>query len=162
MQHTVPYTPRQNGVVERKNHTLQEIANYMIQSNILSLKYLVKYINYEKYKLNHTLTKDLKNIITLEESWNNINPNVIHFRVFGSVAWAHIPDEKMKALQPKSGSVFLLVILKMSKVTDFFNLIQIKLLFEEMLNLMKISWPASLIRHFFLLRLLQNISPAGK
>jgi hypothetical protein len=39
------------------------------------------------------------------EKWinrNNIKPNVIHFCVFGNVAWAHIPDEKMKALQPKS------------------------------------------------------------
>jgi hypothetical protein len=27
---------------------------------------------------------------------------VSHFCVFGSIAWAHIPDEKRKALQPKS------------------------------------------------------------
>ena len=29
-QHIVPYTPKQNGVVERKNHTLKEMANCMI------------------------------------------------------------------------------------------------------------------------------------
>ena len=29
-------------------------------------------------------------------------PDVSHFRVFGSEAWAHIPDEKHKALEPKS------------------------------------------------------------
>ena len=29
-QHTIPYTPQQNGVAERKNHTLKEMANYMI------------------------------------------------------------------------------------------------------------------------------------
>jgi hypothetical protein len=52
----------------------------------------------------------------------------------------------------KVRSVFLLDILKMSKVTDFFNLIPMKLLLEEMLNLMKISWPASLIRCLCLLR----------
>jgi hypothetical protein len=46
----------------------------------------------------------------------------------------------------------LLVILKMSKVTDFFNHIVIKLLLEEMLNLKKLSWPTSLIRRLFLLR----------
>ena len=30
-QHTVPYTPQQNGVAEWKNHTLKEMANCMIQ-----------------------------------------------------------------------------------------------------------------------------------
>ena len=28
-------------------------------------------------------------------------PKISHFRVFGCEAWAHIPDEKQKALQPK-------------------------------------------------------------
>ena len=32
MQHIVPYTPRQNVVAKRKNHTLKEIENCMIQS----------------------------------------------------------------------------------------------------------------------------------
>jgi hypothetical protein len=30
MQHTIPYTPQKNGVVERKNHTLKEMENCMI------------------------------------------------------------------------------------------------------------------------------------
>jgi hypothetical protein len=53
---------------------------------------------------------------------------------------------KGKLYSLKVRSVFLLDILKMSKVTDFFNLIPMKLLLEEMLNLMKISWPVSLIQ----------------
>ena len=31
-----------------------------------------------------------------------IKPDASHFRVFGSEAWDHIPDEKHKALEPKS------------------------------------------------------------
>jgi hypothetical protein len=77
------------------------MANCMTQSKGLSLKYWVEFINYENYIVNNTPTKDLKNI-TLEEIWNNINPNVIHFHVFCSVAWAHILDEKRKALHSKS------------------------------------------------------------
>jgi hypothetical protein len=53
------------------------------------------------YIVNHTPTKALKNI-TLEEAWTKIKPDVSHFYVFDSIAWAHIPDEKRKALQPKS------------------------------------------------------------
>jgi len=62
MQHTIPYTPQQNGVAERKNHTLKEMANCMIQSKGLSLKYWVKAINCENYIVNSTPTKSLKNI----------------------------------------------------------------------------------------------------
>jgi hypothetical protein len=95
MQHTVLYTPQQNGVVERKNCTLKEMTNCMIQSKGLNLKYWVEAINCANYIVNHTPTKTLKNI-TLEETWNNIKLDVSHFRVFDSVAWAHVPDEKMK------------------------------------------------------------------
>jgi hypothetical protein len=60
MQQTVPYTPQQNGVVERKNCTLKEMASFKIQSKGLSLNYWVKAINCENYKVNHTPTKALK------------------------------------------------------------------------------------------------------
>ena len=36
-QHTVPYTPQQNGVAEQKNRTLKEMTNCMIQSKGLIL-----------------------------------------------------------------------------------------------------------------------------
>jgi transposase InsO family protein len=101
MQHIDPYKPQQNGVVERNNHTLKEMANCMIQSKGLSLKYWVEAINYENYIVNCTPTKALKNI-TSEEYWTKIKLDVSHFHVFGSIAWAHIHHEKRKALQPKS------------------------------------------------------------
>jgi hypothetical protein len=101
MQHTVPYTPQKNGVAERKNCTLKEMANCMIQSEGLSLKYWAEAINCANYIVNCTPTKALKNI-TPEEAWTKIKPNIIHFHVFGSIAWAHIPNEKRKSLDPKS------------------------------------------------------------
>jgi hypothetical protein len=101
MKHIIPYTPKQNGVAERNNRTLKEMANCMIQSKGLSLKYWAEAINYANYIVNRTPTKALENI-TPEEDWTKIKPDVSHFLVFGSIAWAHIPDEKRKALQPKS------------------------------------------------------------
>ena len=67
MQHIVPYTRQQNGVAERKNHTLKEMANCMLQSKGLGLNFWVEAINYANYIVNHTPTKVLKNI-TPEES----------------------------------------------------------------------------------------------
>jgi hypothetical protein len=101
MQHIVPYTPQQNGVAKRKNHNLKEMANCMIQYKGISLKYWAEAINCENYIANSTPTKALKTI-TPEEAWNKLRPDVIHFHVFGNVAWAHTPDEKRKSLQPKS------------------------------------------------------------
>ena len=100
-QHTVPYTPQQNGVTEQKNCTLKEMANCMIQSKGLSLQYWVEAINCANYIVNRTPTKYLQGI-TLEEAWNKIKLYVSHFCVFGSEAWAHVLDEKWKALYPKS------------------------------------------------------------
>jgi hypothetical protein len=61
----------------------------------------VEVINCTNYILYCSPTKALKNI-TSEEAWNKINPDVSHLCVFGSVAWAHIPNGKKKYLQPKS------------------------------------------------------------
>jgi hypothetical protein len=97
MQHTIPYSPQQNGVAEIKECKLKEMANCMIQSKGLSLKYWAEAINRANYIVNHTPTKALKNI-TQEETWTKLKPYVSHFPVFGNVAWAHIPNEKRKAL----------------------------------------------------------------
>ena len=77
------------------------MANCIIQSKGLSLQYWAEAINCANYIVNRTPTKFLKRI-TLEEAWIKIKPDVSHFRVFGSEAWAHILDEKRKALHPKS------------------------------------------------------------
>jgi len=95
------HTPQQNGVAKRENHTLKEMSNCMIQSKGSSLHYWVEAINCANYIVNHTPTKNFKHI-SLEEAWTKIELDVSHFYVFGSEAWAHILDEKRKALQPKS------------------------------------------------------------
>ena len=65
----------------------------MIQCKGLSLQYRVEAINCANYTVNLTHTKFLQGI-TSEEAWSKIKPDVSHFRVFGSEAWAHISNEK--------------------------------------------------------------------
>ena len=84
----------------------------MIQSKGLSLQFWAVAINCANYIVNRILTKALQGI-TLEEVWSKIKPDVSHFYVFGSEAWAHIPNEKRKALQPKSEKCICVDILNM-------------------------------------------------
>jgi transposase InsO family protein len=92
-QHTMPYTTQQNGVVERKNRTLKEMENCMLQSNSLALKLWVEVINCATYIQNRVPHKSLKGI-TPFEAWCGKKPKVSHFRIFGCRARAHIPSDK--------------------------------------------------------------------
>ena len=73
----------------------------MLQSKGLGIGFWKEAINCVNYIVNDTLTKVLKNT-TPKEAWSSIKSDVSHFCVFGAEAWAHIPNEKHKALEPKS------------------------------------------------------------
>jgi hypothetical protein len=49
MKHTIHYTPQQNGVFERRNQTLKEMANCIFQSNNLAPLFWVESINCANY-----------------------------------------------------------------------------------------------------------------
>ena len=57
----------------------------------------------------------------MEQAWSKIKQDVSHFDVFGCEAWANIPDEKCKALQPKSEKCIFVGYSKYVKVIDFFS-----------------------------------------
>ena len=88
------------------------MANCMLQSKGLSLCFQVEPINCVNHIVNRTPTKVLNNI-TPEEAWSSIKSDVSHFRVFGSEAWAHIPDASINPYSQRVKNVFLLDILKM-------------------------------------------------
>ena len=49
MQHSVPYTPQQNGVVERKNRALKGMAKCMMEAKDLNPNILDESINCASY-----------------------------------------------------------------------------------------------------------------
>ena len=115
--HSIPYTPQKNGVVERKNSSLKEMATCMMEAKTLPPKFWDKAIKCASYIQNRVPHKYLDGM-TPFESWSGHKPDLTHFRIFGSKVWARIPTEKRKALQPKSKSAYFFCILNIQKGTS--------------------------------------------
>jgi hypothetical protein len=84
------YTPQQNGVGERKNQTIMEMARSMLAAKILSND-----VETAVYIMNKCLKKSVKNKVP-QEAWTSMKHKVVHLKVFGCVAYAHVPDEMRK------------------------------------------------------------------
>jgi hypothetical protein len=101
LHHTVPYTLQQNEVVERKNIYLKEMASCMLHTKSLPHRLLAKELNCVTYIQNKSPHRSVKDN-TPYEAWSSLKSEVTHFCIFGSHAWAQIPSEKRKALDPES------------------------------------------------------------
>jgi transposase InsO family protein len=78
-----PYTPQQNGVVERKNRTLLDTARTMLDEYKTLDRFWAEAMNTACYAINHLyLQRILKK--TSYELLIGKKPNVSYFRVFGS------------------------------------------------------------------------------
>ena len=64
---TIPYTPQQNGVVERKHQTIVEMARCMLHAKNMHYKFWAEAMDCVTYLINSTPTKYLKKI-TPEEA----------------------------------------------------------------------------------------------
>ena len=49
MHHSIPYTPKQNGVDERKSRSLKEMATCMMEDKKFPLKFWTEAIKYASY-----------------------------------------------------------------------------------------------------------------
>ena len=94
------YTRQQNAIVERKNRTIMEMVHNMIVAKHLPNEYWGEVVATAIYIMNWCLTKSVKNKIP-QEAWTGMNHSVSHLKVFGCVAYAHVPDELRKKLDKK-------------------------------------------------------------
>jgi transposase InsO family protein len=79
---TAPYTPEQNGVAERKNRTVVEMARSLLKAKELPNQYWAEAVATSVYLLNISPTKAVLNQ-TPFEAWRGIKPSVSHLRIFG-------------------------------------------------------------------------------
>jgi transposase InsO family protein len=103
-----PYTPQQNGVVERKNRTLLDMARTMLDEYKTPDRFWAKVINTACYSINrlylHRIFKK-----TSYELLAGKKPNVSYFRVFGSKFFILIKRGRNSKFAPKAVEDFYLV-----------------------------------------------------
>jgi hypothetical protein len=102
-----PYTPQQNGVVERKNITLLDMARTMLDEYKTPDRFWAEAINTACYSINrlypHRILKK-----TSYELLTGKKPNVSYFRVFSSKCFILIKRGRKSKFAPKAVEGFLL------------------------------------------------------
>ena len=101
LQPTIPYTPQQNGVAERMNRTIMENVRATLYHLNLPLSLWAEAVSTIVYLRNMSPTSSFKGVTPFEKLFA-VKPNVGHLRVFGCTAYAHVPDQKRRKLDPKA------------------------------------------------------------
>jgi transposase InsO family protein len=92
-QTTPPYTPEHNGVAERANRTILNAVRCMLHRAGLSGYLWPEAVKAAVYLRNRSPTRTLTNI-TPYEAWTGIKPSISELRVFGCIAYVHVPAER--------------------------------------------------------------------
>lgn len=99
-QLTVQYTPQQNGIAERANRTLVEMARCLLMSSGLPDYLWPEAINTAVYLRNRSATSALDDI-TPYEKWFSKKPSVKHLKIFGCKAVMLDKKPGRSKLKPK-------------------------------------------------------------
>ncbi|KAG7572467.1 Ribonuclease H-like superfamily [Arabidopsis suecica] len=99
-QTSCPYTPQQNGVAERKNRHLMEVARSMMFHTNVPKRFWSDAVVLACYLINRIPTKILQDSSPFEVL-NKNKPSINHLRVFGCVCFVLIGEQRNK-LEPKS------------------------------------------------------------
>ncbi|GAU25674.1 hypothetical protein TSUD_266010 [Trifolium subterraneum] len=98
---TTPYIPQHNGLVERRNRSILDMARSMVKQKGLPHRFWGEVVSTAVYILNRSPTKKLIDKVP-EEVLSKCKPSVTHFKVFGSLSYKHVPDARRKKLDDKS------------------------------------------------------------
>jgi hypothetical protein len=104
---SAPITPQKNGVVERNNRVIQDMARAMIHGKGLTTHVWGEVVNISYYVINREYLRSRKEKISYE-IWNNKKPTAKHFHVFGSKCYILQDSENLGKFDIKSDTgIFL-------------------------------------------------------
>ncbi|GJV63962.1 retrovirus-related pol polyprotein from transposon TNT 1-94 [Tanacetum coccineum] len=98
---SAPHTPQLNGVVERKNRTLQEMSKTMLNEQSLQKKFWCNAVDTSTYILNRILIRVILGK-TPYELLRGRKPTLDYFRVFGSKCFILNTKDYLTKFDPKS------------------------------------------------------------
>ncbi|KAM7516070.1 hypothetical protein LguiA_005653 [Lonicera macranthoides] len=113
-QLTAPYTPQQNGVVERKNRTIMEMARCLLHDKGLPKEFWAEAANTAVFLLNRLPTKALQKR-TPFEAWHGYKPQLLNLKTFGCLCFSYIPQVKRDKLDKKAESAIFVGYSSISK-----------------------------------------------
>ncbi|GJS73767.1 retrovirus-related pol polyprotein from transposon TNT 1-94, partial [Tanacetum coccineum] len=126
-----PRTPQSNGVVERKNRTLQEMARTMLNEQSIPQKFWCNAVDTSTYILNRILIRPFLGK-TPYELFKGKKPSLEHFKVFGSKCFILNTKDYLTKFDPKSTEGVFLGYSPNSKAYTVLNKETMKV--EESLN----------------------------
>jgi hypothetical protein len=106
-QFLVKYTAQSNGLVERKNRTLINIARSMLSEYNVSHSFWAEAINTACY-YNNCLYYHPMMEKTSYELWNGRKPNIAYFRMFGCKCYILKKGTRLSKFEKKCNEGFLL------------------------------------------------------
>ena len=111
---SAPITPQQNGVKERKNRVIQEMARAMLYNKNVARKLWGEAVN----TVCHTINKVYFRPSTKKtpyELWKGRKPNVKYFKIFGSTCFILKDRENVGKFDSRSDEGIFLVYFSTSK-----------------------------------------------
>jgi hypothetical protein len=99
-ERTPPYSPQSNGITERKNRTLTELVNTILDTAGLSKEWWGDAILIAYHVLNRVPIKN-KDITPFEE-WEKKRLNLSYLRIWGCLAKVNVLINKKRKLRPKT------------------------------------------------------------
>ncbi len=99
-KYSCSYSPQQNGVDERKNMYIVEITRAMLNEKNLPNYFWAEAVATTIYIMNRTPIVAVHSMTT-KEKFIGKKPDVSHLRMFGCIAYMHVPNEKRSKLDPK-------------------------------------------------------------